>query len=242
METSPLLALSISSRKASSITSRGGIPAVPKMVSAVLRSTDAAREMVGPAVSPIWTGRVSDFTTKKSGSRESRQQCLGGRAPDVVQHHLKSSVLRGRAKAAANSAGDGSSEMVASPPTRATCPAPARCVRQQLLVPHPTASQSARPVVRPRRLRQESGPFLRARVAPGASAKARLTCLDWEERPRPKYRDPRVTACTELGPQPYVPPSRQMALEARQRTPACRPGGRPTPSSPHTTGSLRGVA
>ena len=66
MRNSPRAALSITCRIASAKTSRDGIPAVPKIVNAVLRNTAAGNEIVGPALSPTCTSRVSFVTTANS--------------------------------------------------------------------------------------------------------------------------------------------------------------------------------
>ena len=58
---------------ASVSTSQGGMPAVPRIVSAVLRSTAAGSLIVGPALSPTSTSRVSDPATANSAPCKGRQ-------------------------------------------------------------------------------------------------------------------------------------------------------------------------
>jgi len=66
MRSSPLTARDITCFIASTKTSRGGIPAVPRIVRAVLRKTEAGSEMVGPALSPTCSSRVSLTATANS--------------------------------------------------------------------------------------------------------------------------------------------------------------------------------
>ena len=66
MCSSPRAARVITCCIASTKTSREGIPAVPRIVNAVLRNTAAGNAIAGPALSPTCTRRVSFVTTANS--------------------------------------------------------------------------------------------------------------------------------------------------------------------------------
>src|SRR5258708_39688971 len=66
MRSSPRAARAMTCCMASTKTSRDGIPAVPRIVNAVLRRTAAGNEIVGPALSPTCTRRVSFVTAANS--------------------------------------------------------------------------------------------------------------------------------------------------------------------------------
>ena len=74
---------------ASNKTSRGGIPAVPRMVTAVLLNTAAGNFIVAPALSPTCTSRVSFPATVNSPFVSAASKASVGSTPQIIQNHIK---------------------------------------------------------------------------------------------------------------------------------------------------------